>query len=61
MSKVDHSAVAAAAAAAAVIALDLGAAPGGWTAQLAGLGYSVIAIDPAKLDAGIAALEYVNG
>lgn len=32
-------------------ALDLGAAPGGWTKALAGLGASVVAVDPNRLDA----------
>lgn len=32
-------------------ALDIGAAPGGWTHALRGLGMEVVAVDPAELDA----------
>jgi predicted rRNA methylase YqxC with S4 and FtsJ domains len=32
------------------VAIDLGAAPGGWSAYLAGKGYKVVAIDTADLD-----------
>jgi len=32
------------------IALDLGAAPGGWSKVLADYGYNVLAVDPAQLD-----------
>lgn len=35
-------------------ALDLGAAPGGWTRVLRGRGLSVVAVDPAGLDARVA-------
>lgn len=40
--------------------LDLGAAPGGWTWVLAGLGAQVIAVDKAPLDPTIAALPNVS-
>ena len=36
-------------------ALDLGAAPGGWSKVLLGLGMKVTAVDPAALDAAVAA------
>lgn len=36
-------------------ALDLGAAPGGWSRVMAQLGYSVDAVDPADLDPRVAA------
>src|SRR4051812_31214857 len=39
--------------------IDLGAAPGGWTWVLAGLGARVTAVDKAPLDPGIAALPGV--
>ncbi len=35
------------------LALDLGAAPGGWTGVLVAYGYNVIAIDPGDLDAAL--------
>lgn len=35
-------------------ALDLGAAPGGWTGVLLDLGYDVVAVDPGALDATLA-------
>lgn len=40
-------------------ALDLGAAPGGWTWLLAGLGMEVVAVDPADLDPRVSALPGV--
>lgn len=40
-------------------ALDLGAAPGGWSRVLAGMGYRVDAVDPAPLDARVLALPEV--
>ena len=33
-----------------LLALDLGAAPGGWSRMLLHLGFHVVAVDPAKLD-----------
>ena len=45
-------------------ALDLGAAPGGWTRLLLEAGMSVVAVDPAKLDPGLAGhprLEHYRG
>jgi 23S rRNA (cytidine2498-2'-O)-methyltransferase len=43
------------------VALDLGAAPGGWTNELANAGYSkVVAIDPAQLDPTIAGRREVR-
>jgi 23S rRNA (cytidine2498-2'-O)-methyltransferase len=45
-------------------ALDLGAAPGGWTRLLLEEGLHVVAVDPAKLDARLAKsphLEYYRG
>jgi 23S rRNA (cytidine2498-2'-O)-methyltransferase len=45
-------------------ALDLGAAPGGWTRLLLEAGMSVAAVDPAKLDSGLAGnprLEHYRG
>ena len=41
-------------------ALDLGAAPGGWTRVLLGKGARVTAVDPAKLDPRIESLEDVT-
>lgn len=41
-------------------ALDLGAAPGGWTRLLAGRGLEVTAVDPADLDPRVAALKGVR-
>jgi len=41
-------------------ALDLGAAPGGWTKVLAERGMNVVAIDPADIDAAVAALPGVR-
>ncbi len=41
-------------------ALDLGAAPGGWTRALAARGLAVTAVDPAALDPAIAALPNVT-
>lgn len=35
------------------VAVDLGAAPGGWTSQLLALGYSVVAVDNGPLDAAL--------
>ncbi len=46
------------------LALDLGAAPGGWTRLLLEAGMNVVAVDPAKLDArlaGQAHLEHYRG
>lgn len=40
-------------------ALDLGAAPGGWTRVLQGKGYKVAAVDPATLDPRVESLEGV--
>ena len=40
--------------------LDLGAAPGGWTWAIATLGASVLAVDRAPLDAGVAAMPGVT-
>ena len=40
--------------------LDLGAAPGGWTWVLAGLGAQVTAVDKAPLDPGVAAMPGVT-
>jgi 23S rRNA (cytidine2498-2'-O)-methyltransferase len=45
-------------------ALDLGAAPGGWTRLLLEAGMSVVAVDPAKLDGRLAGqphLEHYRG
>lgn len=45
-------------------ALDLGAAPGGWTRLLLEAGMSVVAVDPAKLDSRLAGhprLEHYRG
>ena len=41
-------------------ALDLGAAPGGWSRILAGKGYNVVAVDPADLDARLASNERIE-
>lgn len=41
-------------------ALDLGAAPGGWTRVLAERGLQVTAVDPAELDPRVAALTQVR-
>jgi 23S rRNA (cytidine2498-2'-O)-methyltransferase len=41
-------------------ALDLGAAPGGWTWVLADLGMHVLAVDPAELDEKVARLPSVT-
>jgi 23S rRNA C2498 (ribose-2'-O)-methylase RlmM len=41
-------------------ALDLGAAPGGWTQVLAGRGIRVTAVDPGELDPGVARLHAVQ-
>lgn len=41
-------------------ALDLGAAPGGWSRVLAGLGFSVEAVDPAELDNRVLVLPLVR-
>jgi tRNA(Ser,Leu) C12 N-acetylase TAN1 len=41
-------------------ALDLGSAPGGWAAVLAGLVSEVVAVDPAELDSEVAALPNVR-
>ena len=41
-------------------ALDLGAAPGGWTKVLADAGMQVVAIDPAELDERVARLPTVT-
>ncbi len=40
--------------------VDLGAAPGGWTWALAGLGASVVAVDKAPLDPRVAAMPGVS-
>jgi 23S rRNA (cytidine2498-2'-O)-methyltransferase len=45
---------------AAGLALDMGAAPGGWTRLLATHGLRVIAVDPAELDPRVAALPNVT-
>lgn len=42
------------------VCMDLGAAPGGWTWALAGLGARVIAVDKAPLDPRIAAMPGVT-
>ncbi|KAA2213456.1 SAM-dependent methyltransferase [Teichococcus oryzae] len=42
------------------VALDLGAAPGGWTWALAQLGGQVVAVDKAAMDPAIAALPNVT-
>lgn len=45
-------------------ALDLGAAPGGWTRLLVNAGMHVVAVDPAKLDprlAGLPNLQHYHG
>jgi 23S rRNA (cytidine2498-2'-O)-methyltransferase len=41
-------------------ALDLGAAPGGWTRLLVERGLTVVAVDPAALDVRVAALSQVE-
>lgn len=41
-------------------ALDLGAAPGGWTRFLANKGLEIDAVDPTELDSSVAALEQVR-
>lgn len=41
-------------------ALDLGAAPGGWTRVLASKGFRVEAVDPAELDPAVSALPGVD-
>jgi len=41
-------------------ALDLGAAPGGWTRVLADAGMNVVAVDPADLDPSVIALPGVT-
>ena len=46
------------------LALDLGAAPGGWTRMLLEAGMQVVAVDPAKLDARLSRqphLEHYRG
>jgi len=46
------------------LALDLGAAPGGWTRMLLETGMQVVAVDPAKLDARLSRqprLEHYRG
>jgi 23S rRNA (cytidine2498-2'-O)-methyltransferase len=46
------------------LALDLGAAPGGWTRMLLEAGMKVVAVDPAKLDSRVARqphLEHYKG
>ncbi len=40
--------------------LDLGSAPGGWAAVLAGLAKEVVAVDPARLDPRVAELPNVR-
>ncbi|KAK7233925.1 FtsJ-like methyltransferase [Aureococcus anophagefferens] len=40
--------------------VDVGAAPGGWTSTLAAAGVAVLAVDPAALNAGVAALANVT-
>jgi len=42
------------------VALDLGAAPGGWTWALAQLGCEVVAVDKAAMDPAVAALPNVS-
>ena len=42
------------------LALDLGAAPGGWTRVAQELGYQVHAVDPAQLDPAVARLSGVS-
>jgi 23S rRNA (cytidine2498-2'-O)-methyltransferase len=42
------------------LALDLGAAPGGWTRLLLEAGMNVVAVDPAKLDARLARTPHVE-
>ena len=42
------------------LALDLGAAPGGWTRMLLEAGMRVVAVDPAKLDARLARQPHVE-
>ena len=42
------------------LALDLGAAPGGWTRMLLEAGMRVVAVDPAKLDAHLARQPHVE-
>lgn len=41
-------------------ALDLGAAPGGWSRILANMGYNITAVDPADLDARLADNERIT-
>jgi len=41
-------------------ALDLGSAPGGWAAVLAGIAGEVVAVDPADLDPSVMSLENVR-
>lgn len=41
-------------------ALDLGAAPGGWTRVLVNCGLRVIAVDPAQLDPAVTVIEQVK-
>jgi tRNA(Ser,Leu) C12 N-acetylase TAN1 len=42
------------------LALDLGSAPGGWAAVLAGIAHEVVAVDPAELDPRVASLSNVR-
>jgi 23S rRNA (cytidine2498-2'-O)-methyltransferase len=42
------------------VCFDLGAAPGGWTWVLAGLGADVVAVDKAELDPAVAAMPGVS-
>ena len=42
------------------LALDLGAAPGGWTRILLAAGMQVVAVDPAKLDARLSRQQYLE-
>jgi 23S rRNA (cytidine2498-2'-O)-methyltransferase len=42
-------------------ALDLGAAPGGWTRLLLGAGLHVVAVDPAQLDPRLVAPRFIVG
>ncbi len=42
------------------IAVDLGAAPGGWSKVLNDLGFEVYAIDPAELDSRLLSLESIH-